>query len=191
MPRKTMVRRGMQFIWVGAFAPGTVGGRRAHPPTAAKQWEQKINEKERRKAIRSALAATVDKAVVAGRGHKVPQSYPFALTNDVEQLTKTQELQTLLETLGLGAELSRSAQRRIRAGRGKSRGRKYKQPTGPLLVLSKDCPALKAARNVPGIDAVVVNHVNASLLAPGAHPGRLTLFTQAALERLEKEKLFM
>src|SRR3989344_8376406 len=61
MPRKTLVRRGMQMIWVGAFAPSTVGGRRAFPPTSERDFSQKINDKERKKAIRSAISATLDK----------------------------------------------------------------------------------------------------------------------------------
>ena len=61
VPRKILSRRGMRMTWVAAFAPGTVGGRRAHPPKSAKNWELKINKKERKKAIRSALAATASK----------------------------------------------------------------------------------------------------------------------------------
>ena len=45
--------------WVGAFAPGTVGGRRAHPPKSEKIWSKKINKKENAKAIRSAISATL------------------------------------------------------------------------------------------------------------------------------------
>ena len=33
-PRKILSRRGTRMNWVGAFAPNTVGGRRAHPPKA-------------------------------------------------------------------------------------------------------------------------------------------------------------
>ena len=36
--------------WVGAFAPGTVGGRKAHAPNAEKIFDKKINKKENRKA---------------------------------------------------------------------------------------------------------------------------------------------
>ena len=57
--------------------------------------------------------------------------------------------------------------------------------------MSGECEALKSARNVPGIDVAVVKNLNAELLAPGTHMGRLTLFTQAALDKLDKEKLFM
>jgi len=63
-PRKVMSRSGTRFNWVGAFAPQTVGGRRAHPPKASKIWTQKINTLENRKAIRSALSATIIPEIV-------------------------------------------------------------------------------------------------------------------------------
>jgi large subunit ribosomal protein L4e len=190
MPRKTLTRRGMQMIWVGAFAPGTVKGRRAFPPTAERDFSQKINDKERKKAIRSALAAAVDKKLVETRGHKTPAQYPFILSNEFEQLNKTKEIIKILTTLGLQDELTRGAQKKVRAGTGKMRGRRYRKTNGPLIVVSGSCKALASAKNVPGIDIVTINNINAELLAPGTHPGRLTLFTQAAIQKLEKEKLF-
>src|SRR3989344_1430914 len=56
VPRKIMTRRGTRMNWVGAFAPGTVGGRRAHPPKSEKIWWKKINKKEKAKAISRAVA---------------------------------------------------------------------------------------------------------------------------------------
>jgi len=190
-PRKILSRRGTQFNWQGAVAPNTVGGRRAHPPKASKQWEQKINKKERRKAIRSALAATIDKNLVVERGHIVPENYPFLLDSKLESLDKTKQVADFLKKIGFEKELGRSSKKRIRAGKGKLRGRKYKKCNGPLIVISKECKLEKAARNVPGLEIVKVNSLNTELLAPGTVPGRATLFTQAALEKLEKEKLFM
>ncbi len=190
-PRKIMSSRGTQFNWVGAFAPNTVGGRRAHPPKAEKGWAQKINKKERRMAIRSALAATVNKELVAERGHIVPDNYPFVLESGLESLDKTKQVVDALKKLGFEKELERSSKKRIRAGRGKLRGRKYKKSIGPLIVISKECKLEKAAKNIPGVKVVKINALNAELLAPGAVAGRVTLYTQAALERLDKEKLFM
>jgi len=191
VPRKTMTRRGMQMIFVGAFAPGTVGGRRAFPPTSERNFAQGINDKERKKAIRAALAAVVDKAMVEKRGHKVPASYPFVLANDVEGVAKTQDLEAVLLAVGLSADLERGGKRHVRAGQGKLRGRRLKRSKGPLLVVSGDCAALKAARNIPGVDVVKVNTLNAKLLAPGTHAGRLTVFTQAAVQKMERDKLFL
>lgn len=190
VPRKIMSHRGTQFNWVGAVAPGTVKGRRSHPPKAEKIWAEKINKKERRKAIRSALAATMIAKLVEERGHKLPRDYPFIIENKFEGINKTKKVHEVLAALGLSDELSRSSIKKVRAGRGKLRGRRYKKRKGPLLVVSKKCPLLKSARNIQGIDVVEVNLLNAELLAPGCKIGRLILFTEGAIERLEKEKLF-
>lgn len=189
--RKIMTRRGTRFYWVGATSPNTRGGRRAHPPKAEKGWEQKLNQKENRKAIRSALAAVFDKELVEKRGHKIPQSYPFTVDSDIEKLTKTKELKETLERLDFRAELQRSLIKKIRAGIGKLRGRKYRRKKGLLLVVGNDCPLLKGAKNIPGLDIVKPNQLNAELLAPGAKPGRIALFTENAINLMEKNKLFM
>lgn len=189
-PRKVLNSRGSQFYFVGAFAPQTVGGRRAHPPKAEKSWVQKINVKEKRKAIRSALAATVNADIVKNRGHKVPDTYPFVVESSIEDVKTTKELQNIFIALGFEDELKRCQDRKIRAGKGKMRGRKYVSKKGPLLVVSKKCDVLKAASNLPGIDIVTVESINTEVLAPGTHPGRATLFSSSALERMEVEKLF-
>ncbi|MFC1727837.1 50S ribosomal protein L4 [Nanoarchaeota archaeon] len=191
IPRKIMSRRGTRLNWTGAFAPGTVGGRRAHPPKAIKIWDQKINKKERRKAIRSAISATIAKPVVEGRGHKAPEAYPFIVETKIQDLKSTKDVKKALTMLGFKEELARTSERSIRAGKGKSRGRKYKTKVGPLIVVSNECILQKTAANIPGVDIIEVQNLNAELLAPGTIPGRLTLWTAEAIERLEKERLFM
>jgi large subunit ribosomal protein L4e len=189
LPR--LMLRGGRRIGRVMNVPQAVGGPAAHPPKSMRIWKLKLNDKERRLAIRSALAATVDKDTVASRGHKVPSAYPFLLIEKFEELSKTKDVIAALEALGLSPELDRASKKKIRAGRGKSRGRRYKRAKGPLLVISKPGPIVKAATNIPGIDVVVANQLNAGLLAPGSHPGRLTIFTKKAMERLEEEKLFL
>ncbi|MBW2978125.1 50S ribosomal protein L4 [Candidatus Woesearchaeota archaeon] len=191
VPRKIISRRGTRFNWVGAVAPGIVGGRKAHPPKAEKILSKKINKKERKKAIRSALAATLDKNLVAERGHKVPANYPIILESKIESISKTKELKKIFESLDLKTEIGRTSKKKVRAGKGKARGRKYRKKTGLLLVVSKTCALEKSAKNILGVNVVLVNKLNAALLAPGTIPGRLTLFTETALDKLEKEKLFM
>jgi large subunit ribosomal protein L4e len=190
VPRKILSRNGTHMTWVGAFAPGTKGGRRAHPPDVEKVWGQKVNDKERRKAIRSAIAATVSKQLVQQHGHALPQSYPFLISNAFEALDKTASVEKALAALGLEQELSRSSRKKVRSGRGKMRGRRYRTATGPLIVVGGDCKLLKSAKNLAGIDVMDVSRLNASVLAPGAVPGRLTLFTANAIDKLGKEKLF-
>ncbi len=190
VPRKIMTRRGTRMNWVGAFAPGTVGGRRAHPPKTEKILWKKINNKEKSKAIRSAIAATMLKDVVAERGHLTPNSYPFVLDEKFESLNKARQVLQSFEKLGLQEELQRVDDRKIRAGKGKSRGRKYKSKKGPLVVVSKNDKIIKAAANIPGLDIIEVRNLNTELLAPGGKLGRLTLWTSAAITTLEKENLF-
>lgn len=189
VPRKTLWRRGTQFGWVGAFAPGTVGGRKAHPPKASKIWTQKINIKERRKAIRSALAAVVDKDIVKQRGHLFNE-LPTVIDSKIESLSKTKQVKNMLIKLGLEKELKRASVKKIRAGRGKARGRKYKKKKGPLIVVSKNCPLYKSGVNIPGLDICIINNINAELLAPGTIPGRLTIFSENAMSKLDKLRLF-
>jgi len=189
--RKIMSRRGTRFNWEGAVIPGTKGGRKAHPPKTEKIWTLKINKKERKKAIRSALSATLEKTMVEKRGHSPPEKYPF-LVSELESIVKTVELIKILETLGFKKELERTYEAKERAGKGKRRGRRKSYKTGLLIVVSDDkVPVVKAADNIPGVEAVQVKSLNAELLAPGTHPGRITLFTDKAMELLDKEKLFI
>jgi len=189
VPRKVMLKRGTNIIFTAAFAPGIVSGRRAHPPKAEKEWSKKINIKERRKAIRSALAATVDKKLVKERGHFFKE-YPLIVDSKIESLKKTKDVKSVLLKLGLGKELERISKKKVRSSKEMSRGRKYKIKKGPLIVTSKDCDLMKSAGNLQGFDVVKVDLVNAELLAPGTHPGRLTIYTDKSIERMEKERLF-
>lgn len=189
-PKKVMSRSGAMFNWVGAFAPNARGGHRAFPPKAEKVWACKINKKEKRKAIRSALASTINKDLVIKRGHKVPDNYPFLIAKDFESINKTKDLFAALNLLGFKEELERSSKKKIRAGKGKSRARPYKKAKGPLVIVSGQCNLLKSANNIAGIDVIDIKKVNAELLAPGCVPGRLTLFTEGAIDVLDKGGLF-
>ena len=70
----------------GAQAPGTVGGRRAHPPRPDTVWAKKINEHERRLARNAALAALKDPQMVASRGHRFPDdvTLPVVIEDGIE-----------------------------------------------------------------------------------------------------------
>jgi large subunit ribosomal protein L4e len=177
-----------------AFAPGTVGGRVAHPPEARKVIVERINTKENRLAIRSAIAASANADFVMARGHKidnVPQ-IPLVVSDKLESLSTTKEAFETLIFLGLGDDLDRARDGRgIRAGKGKMRGRKMKTPKSLLIVVGEDSGISRAARNLPGVDITEVQGLNAELLAPGTHPGRLVVWTKSAIDRLQKENLFV
>jgi large subunit ribosomal protein L4e len=172
-----------------ALAPGTVGGRQPHPPRSEKKIVKRIPKKEARLALLSAIAATASKENVASRGHAiedVPQ-LPLIVTGSIEELTKTKEVEEVLTHLGILSDTYRvKASRKIRAGKGKRRGRKMKQAVGPLIVVAENKGICDAASNLPGVDVATVNNLNAEMLAPGTHPGRLTLWTNGAIEQLDK-----
>ncbi|MBT4334224.1 50S ribosomal protein L4 [archaeon] len=187
VPRKVILRRGTRFVWIGAIVSGMVGGRRAHPPKTEKNWDQKINNKERLKAIRSAMAATLNKDMLKESGFS---TFEPIVVDKLESINKTKDLLITLNALNLDKELERSREKKIRAGRGTSRGRKYQRKKGPLVVVVNSDSILKAAQNIPGLEIVSVDKLNITLLAPGARAGRLTIWSKGALEKLEKEQLF-
>jgi large subunit ribosomal protein L4e len=164
--------------------PQAVGGRPAHPPKSETDRSQNINTKERQLAIRSAIAATADEDVVADRGHEFDEdvSVPLVVDDDFEDLQKTQSVVDVLEALGVDADIERADETKIKAGQGSARGRKYRRPKSILFVTSEE-PS-RAARNLAGADVATAREVNAEDLAPGGAPGRLTLWTESALEEV-------
>ena len=187
-PRKIMLRRGSQIFGRGAESPNTKGGRRAHGPTADKEFDEEINDKERRKAIRSALAASTDEDIVSEK-HAYSGELPL-VEDGLESVEKTQELKEVLEDLGLEEELERCSEKKVRAGKGKIRGRKYSRKTGPLVVVAEDEGVFQAGNNLAGVDVSRVDQLNAEKLAPGAQPGRLIVWSEKALEKLEEEQIY-
>lgn len=183
VPRLTTGRR-------GALAPSVVGGRRAHPPKAEKNWKEKMNKKEKLLAKNSAIAATADKAIVVNRGHKFNENItlPVIVNDKFETIKKTKDVIDTLDKIGIYDDILRAANgKHIRAGRGKTRGRKYKTPKSLLIVTIKD-DIQKSSRNLSGVDVVKPNQINIEHLAPGGDAGRLTIFTKSALKEIGREK---
>ena len=173
----------------GRRVPQTVGGRKAHPPKAETDRSIDLNDTERQLAVRSAIAATADAELVAERGHAIDadREVPIVLADDFEDLEKTQEALASFEAVGIDADVERAeAGRSIRSGRGTTRGRKYKTPSSVLVVTSSAAGPSRAARNLAGVTVATAGEVNAEDLAPGGHPGRLTVFTEAALAEVSE-----
>jgi len=167
--------------------PSTVGGRRAHPPKAEADPSLELNDKERKQAVRAAVAATADAEVVAERGHDFDDDLelPLVVDDAFEDLVKTRSVVEFLEAVGAHEDVERAeAGRTVRAGRGTTRGRKYREPASVLFVTSSEAGPSKAARNLAGADVATAGEVNAEDLAPGAEPGRLTVWTESAVEEV-------
>jgi large subunit ribosomal protein L4e len=91
-----------------------------------------------------------------------------------------------LEKIGVSADLDRAKDgKKIRAGRGKMRGRKYKTPRSILVVVSaQEAPVFMGANNLPGVEIVVTEGLSAGVLAPGGMAGRLAVFSESALKKI-------
>ncbi len=181
------VGRGKSRISI-AFAPGTVGGRAAHPPVSEKKIAKKITKNERRMALHSAIAATASKENAEARGHIVDdvKDFPLVVTDDIQSVKKLKDLKAALINLGVWPDVYRVKESiKVRAGKGKMRGRRKKHAVGPLIVVNADEGIVKAANNLPGVDVANVKNLNAELLAPGTHAGRLTVWTKDSVEALK------
>ncbi len=156
---------GQGFLnYTARFVPQAAKGRRAHPPKAGKKWEQKINRKERMLALLSAISATTQ------------NSKTFIIEDSFEGLNKSRDVAGVLGKLGIVAR----AKRKVRAGRGKSRGRKYRKPRGALIIVSKS-----AVPKLPGTEVVLLRDLSVSDLAPGGVPGRACLWTESCVKEVE------
>lgn len=178
VPRKAMWRRGTQFYWIGTEVSGTRGGRTVHTPSGVRA-PVKMNIKEIKLAMNSAIAATASKEHITKRYSTLSNftSAPFV----IESLpTKTKDLLSALKNI-FGDSFSLVLQKKsVRAGKGKSRGRRYKSTAG-LLVVTGDEEKAKFS----GVDVISVKELTISDLFP---LGRLALYTKKALEQMEAQK---
>ncbi len=169
-------------------SPNNVSGRRAHPPTPDRIWAQKVNKKELAIARKSALAATGNADCVKTRGHQFDDnvSFPIVVEDAVQDIYSTSEIYSIFESIGISYDVDRAKEgRKIRAGRGTMRNRKYRTPVSILLVVSeRDLPVFKGAKNLPGVQIESVSTLNTGLLAPGGDAGRLTVYTKSAIEQI-------
>ncbi len=180
-------RRGLLYGRV-ARVPHAVGGRKTHAPKAEKVFAEEINKKEKKAALRSAIASSTSKELVLER-HRVEKKldFPVVVVNDFSGISKTKDVVKALKAIGVFSDVENAkAKRKKRAGKGKKRGRKYKKKKSILIITKENSLVYKAARNLEGVEICSVRNLNAELLAPGTVPGRLTIWTEDAIKTLEE-----
>ncbi|MEW6722898.1 MAG: 50S ribosomal protein L4 [Candidatus Micrarchaeota archaeon] len=151
--------------------PHAVKGRRAHPPKVAKITAEKMNRKEHLKALGSALAFSADRQSVTGRARSdIGVSLPLVLESGFEKLSKTKDVLKVMEALNLARFIEKAK----------------RNGTKSALIVVSDGHAGKAGFSLPGVDVVKASSLKVKDLAPGTHPGRLTLFSESALPELAK-----
>ena len=182
---------GYAFVWYARIVPNAVKGRRAHPPKPEKNWNIRINKKERRKAIRSAIAASIVEDFIRQRYPKVFEylkpiidkySLPIIIS-DLESVKKAKELRNLLYNFGFKKALEYFKDfRRNRAGVGKRRGRRLERHRGILIVTSSSS---SSKIKLEGVEISKVDNLNIDKLAPGGEPGRFIIWSEKAIEELK------
>jgi len=170
------------------LAPFVRGGRLAHPPRVDEKVKEEVNKLERLMGTMSALAATAYVDLVKARGHVFEASaVPIVVDSAILQSVKrTREARELLKKLGVYSDIERAAEgTKIRAGKGKMRGRRYVEPKSILFIIEDyTSPFAMAVKGLPGVDIVEPQLVSALELAPGGVAGRLTVVTTKSLELL-------
>jgi len=185
IPRKIFWRRGTQFYWQGATIASTRGGRRAHPPKILSMLNKgKINKKEKNIAFLSALALTSSLQEVKAKyksleDKKIDIKLPIITEDKILEIKTKQFLEGLKKILDGFYEIS-IQKKSVRAGKGKSRGRKYRKTAGLLLVIGNT-----QNKKIKGIEIKKVNSLRVSDLASGG--ARIVIYTEQAIADLEKK----
>jgi len=159
------------------------------PTKTWRKWHAKVNQNQRRFAVVSALAASALPSLVLARGHRIEQikEVPLVVSSDIESFVKTREAIAFLSAINAYTDVIKvSNSRKLRAGKGKMRGRRYRQRRGPLIVYGEDKGIVKAFRNLPGVEVASVKALNLLQLAPGGHLGRFIIWTESAFALLDE-----
>jgi len=167
----------------GAFGNMCRSGRMAFPTKVWRKWHRKVNLKQRRYAVASAIAASASAPLVMARGHRIEMVPEIPLIVDFDEMLKTSEAFKMLKACGLGEELERCHKAKIRIGKGKYGGGR-KRRVGPLIVYLGDHLSYRGFRNIPGVHSCHVERLNLLKLAPGTHLGRLIVWQKKAIEAL-------
>lgn len=173
----------------GAFGNMCRGGRMFAPTKTWRKWNVRVNQNEKRYATASAIAASAVASLVLARGHRVEKipEIPLVVSKDLESIQKTKDAIAALKAVGASSDLLKVLKsKKLRAGKGKYRSRRWTQRKGPLVVYAEDNGIVKALRNVPGVETANVTALNLLQLAPGAHLGRFVIWTEAAFAKLDQ-----
>ena len=149
----------------------------------------------RRFATASAIAASSVPALLLARGHRISTvpEIPLVVNSTVFEgaaLVKTKLAAELLKAVGAGPDIVKvQKSRKLRAGKGKMRGRRHRQRRGPLVVYNPETDGkelVRAFRNIPGVETSSVYALNLLQLAPGGHLGRFIIWTSHAFKALDE-----
>jgi large subunit ribosomal protein L4e len=163
-------------------------GRLAHPPVSWKNIYKKVNKKEKLLALCSAIAATTNSELIKRRGHKIKDEIqlPIVVSNEIESVVKSKDLEKILFNLGLEEDLKRTFIRRNKSYHKNSINRR--SALSVLILVGNDEKIGRLSNSLPGITVKSVKSVSVLDLAPGSKPVRLTIFSENAIKELTNLK---
>ena len=171
-----------------AGVAGVRHGRLAHPPVSWKNIYKKVNKKEKLLALCSAIAATANADLIRKRGHHFSNNIqlPLIVSNKIESITKSKDLEKILIKIGLEDDLKRTHIRRIKSVHKNDTNRR--SALSVLIIVSNDDNVGRLNNSLPGIAVKTVKSVSVLDLAPGSKPARLTIFSESAIKELNTLK---
>jgi large subunit ribosomal protein L4e len=171
-----------------AGVAGVRHGRLAHPPVSWKNIYKKVNKKEKLLALCSAIAATANADLIRKRGHRLSNNIqlPIIVSNEIESVAKSKDLEKILIKLGLEDDLKRTHVRRIKSVHKNDTNRR--SALSVLIIVSNDDNVGRLNNSLPGIAVKTVKSVSVLDLAPGSKPARLTIFSESAIKELNTLK---
>lgn len=120
------------------------------PTKTWRRWHRKISVNQRRYALVSSLAASAIPSLVIARGHKVERvpEIPLVVDNkSTDNIDKTSKAIALLKAINAFDDVEKvKDSRKLRAGKGKMRNRRFTQRRGPLVIYNEKGPLVKALR---------------------------------------------
>ena len=166
------------------------GGRQAHPPKVQKIIFKKLNKKENKLALCSAIAATTSKELIEKRGHKIDgiSNFPIIVTDDIENISNTSKMIKVLDSLNITQDVKRLDNRKKRTGKVALRGRTSKIGKSALFVVSNNEKISNACSSIPGIDTCSAKDLSVLNLAPGGTLIRLNIFSKKAVNEFSQIK---
>ncbi len=156
--------------------PSSVKGKRAHPHMVEKRLTERINSREYKLAMESAIAGCARNELIK-EIHPVERQLPVVVEDGIEGIGKTKELVKTLSLLGFSKDLELSHKPRIGTGRS-SRKRRFRKSV--LLVVKDASKVGRAGRNISGVEVIGIGDLNVETLAPGSRP-RPTVWSKGAI----------
>jgi len=160
-----------------------------NPTKVWRRWHRRVNVTQKRHAVVTALAASSLPPLVMARGHRISEvaELPLVISDGLESVTKTKQAVEALKKIGAGEDMQKVLDsKKLRAGQGKARNRRYRMRCGPLVIYNEDNGIKRAMRNVPGVETASVENLDLLRLAPGGSFGRFLIFTESAFKKLNE-----